>query len=209
MNPIDKYILDHTAAEDPLLKELFRDTHVKIMLPHMLSGHLQGKILGMITSMIKPQNVIEIGTYTGYSAISIAHCLHENAKIISIDINDELESFTRGYIDKSGLNNKIDYLIGDALKIIPKMNIEFEMAFIDGDKSQYIDYFEIILPKMKKGGFIIADNVLWYGKVIQPLDPSDKFTKGILEFNQYVHADPRVENVIFPIRDGLMVLRVL
>jgi caffeoyl-CoA O-methyltransferase len=204
---IENYILDHTDPESELLAELSRETQHKVLLSRMLSGHLQGKILEMISKMIGPKNILEIGTYTGYSAICLAQGLSANGKLHTIEINDELESFVRPFIEKSGLENKIQLHIGDAKEIIPKINCEFDLVFIDGDKRQYVDYYEIVMEKTKKGGFILADNVLWSGKVVTPLNPNDDYTAGILKFNDFVHHDPRVENVILPVRDGIMILR--
>jgi caffeoyl-CoA O-methyltransferase len=204
---IEKYIIDHTEPESSLLAELNRETQHKILLSRMLSGHVQGKILEMISQMIRPVNILEIGTYTGYSAICLAQGLSEGGKLITIEINDELESFIRHFFAKSGLESKIELHIGDAKKIIPSFECEFDLIFIDGDKREYLNYYKTVIEKTRKGGFILADNVLWNGKVISPLRPNDDYTAGILEFNDFVHKDPRVENVILPIRDGIMILR--
>jgi predicted O-methyltransferase YrrM len=204
---IEQYIIDHTEPENKVLKELSRQTQHKVLLSRMLSGHLQGKVLEMISKMISPEYILEIGTYTGYSAICLAQGLKENGKIHTIEINDELENFIKQYISKSGLENKIDLHIGNALEIIPTINHEFDLVFIDADKRQYLEYYQIAIEKTRKGGFILADNVLWNGKVVSPLNPNDEYTAGILKFNDFVHHDPRVENVILPIRDGIMMLR--
>ncbi len=205
---LEYYISEHTESENDVLKELYRQTHLKIYHPRQLSGHLQGKSLEMFVHMIKPKNILEIGTFTGYSAICMALALEENAHIHTIEVNDELEDFIRHYIKKSGTDEKIKLHIGSAQKIIPTLSVEFDLVFMDAEKNEYIDYFEIILPKVKKGGFILADNVLWSGKVIQEdIASNDYFTKGILNFNEYVHNDKRVQNVLLPIRDGIMVLR--
>ena len=204
---IDKYIQEHTSPESSLLAELNRETYHKILFPRMLSGHLQGKILEMVSRMIKPRNILEIGTYTGYSAICMAQGLTEGGKLHTIEINEELENFIKHYIKKSGLEDKIELHFGDAQEIIPKMNIEFDLVFIDGDKRQYFDYYNLVYEKTRAGGFILADNVLWSGKVIKPVEPNDDYTSGILRFNEFVNQDPRVDNVILPIRDGIMVLR--
>jgi caffeoyl-CoA O-methyltransferase len=204
---IEKYILDHTEAESSLLALLNRETQHKILLSRMLSGHLQGKFLEMISKMINPDNILEIGTYTGYSAICLAQGLTDGGKIHTIEINDELESFIRPYFVKAGLENKIYLHIGDAIEIVPKLNCEFDLIFIDGDKRQYLDYYKIVIEKIRPGGFILVDNVLWSGKVVLPLNPNDDYTSGIMEFNDFVHNDSRVENVILPIRDGIMMLR--
>lgn len=204
---IEQYILEHTGPESNLLKELSRETQHKILLSRMLSGHLQGKILEMISKMIRPESILEIGTYTGYSAICLAQGLTDSGKLHTIEVNDELESFIRHYIEKSGLANKIELHIGNAIEIMPNIDKEFDLIFIDGDKRQYLDYYKIAFEKVKKGGFILADNVLWSGKVVLPLHPNDDYTAGILEFNSFVQSDARVENVILPLRDGIMMVR--
>ena len=204
---LDQYILDHTEAESDLLASLNRDTQHKILMPRMLSGHLQGKILEMISKMINPSYILEIGTYTGYSAICLAQGLTENGQIHTIEINDELESFIRPYFEKSGLKGKIHLHIGSALEIIETLNNDIDLVFIDGDKREYLEYYNLLINKVRKGGFILADNVLWSGKVIEPLNQNDDYTRGILQFNQFVHNDERVENVILPVRDGIMLLR--
>jgi len=202
---LENYILAHTDAEPDFLQELGRQTHVKILLPRMLSGHLQGRILKMLTAMLNPKRVLEIGTYTGYSALCIAEALGTGAKITTIDINDELESFTRSFFDKSEYAAKIEYLIGDALQLMPTLTETFDLIFIDGDKRQYAAYYEAAMQKLKPGGFIWADNVLWDGKVL--LEKDDAYTDGIKAFNKLVQNDVRVENLILPIRDGIMMIR--
>ena len=204
---LENYILEHTAPESEILAELNRETQHKILLPRMLSGHLQGKILEMISQMIQPSYILEIGTYTGYSAICLAKGLKDGGILHTIEINDELESFTRGFIQKSGLESKIKFHIGDASQIIPQLPDQVDLAFIDADKRQYLDYYKLIIEKVRVGGFILADNVLWSGKVTEPLLENDEYTRGIMEFNDFVHNDPRVENIILPIRDGIMLLR--
>jgi len=204
---LEQYISNHTEAESSLLAELNRETNHKVLLSRMLSGHVQGKFLEMISKMINPKNILEIGTYTGYSALCLAQGLTENGKIHTIEINDELESLIRRYFSRSGLEHKIELHIGNALEIIPGLDEEFDLVFIDADKSQYLDYYNIVIDKTRKGGYILADNVLWSGKVVLPLDPNDDNTSGILVFNDFVHRDTRVENVILPIRDGIMLLR--
>ena len=207
---LEKYIINHTSEEEDILKELNRATYSKMMHPRMLSGHLQGKVLKMITQMINPENALELGTYTGYSAISIALGLSENSKIYTIDIDDEIEDFASKYIEKSGLKNKIEFIVGDALELIPTLDKEFQMVFIDAEKNEYLQYYNAIFDKVSSGGYIIADNVLWSGKVIEKnIKSNDHFTKGIIEFNKFIQNDNRVENVLFPIRDGLMVIRKL
>ncbi|NJO87752.1 MAG: O-methyltransferase [Chloroflexia bacterium] len=204
---LEKYILDHTEAESELLAELSRETQHKVLLPRMLSGHLQGKVLEMISKMIRPSYILELGTYTGYSAICLAHGLQDNGILHTIEINDELESFTKTFIQKSGLGGKIKFHIGDAAEIIQQLPDNIDLVFIDADKRKYLDYYRLVIEKTRSGGFILADNVLWSGKVVETNNPNDEYTKGILEFNDFVHQDERVENVILPIRDGIMMLR--
>ncbi len=204
---LEEYILDHTTKEDDLLKELSRETHIKVLRPRMLSGHLQGQLLKMISHMVRPQNILEIGTYTGYSAICLAQGLNKDGKIYTIDINDEIEEFTTKYIEKSGLSDNIEFLIGDALDIIPELDVAFDMVFIDADKRNYLDYYKLVFDKIRPGGFIIADDILWDGKVVEELDSKDAQTKGIIEFNDFVQNDERVENVIIPLRHGITLIR--
>ncbi|WP_461632572.1 O-methyltransferase [Labilibaculum euxinus] len=204
---LEDYILQHTEAEDLVLKDLTRETHVKMLRPRMLSGHLQGKFLKMTCQMIQPLRILEIGTYTGYSAISMAMGTSEDCIIHTIDCNDELEQFTRKYIKRSGFENRIQFHIGDALEIIPKLEEDFDLVFIDADKRQYIEYFEAVFPKLNKGGFILADDVLWDGKVVEEIENNDKQTQGIINFNHFIQEDSRVENLILPIRHGLMMIR--
>ncbi len=208
-NELEKYILEHSESENDLLKELNRDTNVQIYHPRMLSGHLQGRVLKMICEMVKPENILEIGTYTGYSALCFAETLPENGKIHTIEINDELEDFIRKYINKSAYKNKIKLYFGDALHIVPTINTVFDIVFIDADKKQYIDYYKTVFDKVKEGGYIIADNVLWSGKVTENYNETDEQTRGIIDFNNFVQNDSRVFNVIFPIRDGMMVIKKL
>ena len=173
----------------------------------MLSGHLQGRVLSMISHMIQPNLVLEIGTYTGYSAICMAEALAENGRIITIDKNEEIEGMVRKYFDEAGLSKAIDYRIGDAMKLVPGVEEDIDLVFIDADKKNYLNYYNLVIDKIRPGGFIIADNVLWSGKVLKTEGKTDKDTQAILDFNRSVHEDQRVENVLFPIRDGLMVLR--
>jgi len=211
MNFIDKgiedYALKHTTPESELLKKLNRETHAKIMMPRMLSGHLQGRLLSMLSHMIKPEYVLEIGTYTGYSALCLAEGLKENGKLITIDINEEIEKFTRSFFEQSSFKNKIEFYIGNALSIIPIINHQFDIVFIDADKENYIAYYDLVFDKVKKGGYIIADNVLWSGKVLLDNDKLDKDSKAIKAFNDKIQEDKRVENILLPIRDGLMICR--
>lgn len=203
------YVEDHTQSESELLKKINRDTHVNVLMPRMLSGHLQGQVLRMLSLMIQPAKVLEIGTYTGYSALCLAEGLTETGKLITIDINAELEERVRGYFAKSSVKQKIEYRIGNALEIIPTLNESFDLVFIDADKSNYSNYFDLCIDKVRKGGYLIADNVLWSGKILMPLEKMDKDTLLIHKFNKKIQEDKRVENVLFPIRDGLMVMRKL
>ena len=199
------YVEQHTSSENDLLKRINRETHIKTLKPRMLSGHLQGRVLAMISHMIRPQRILEIGTFTGYSAVCLAEGLAPDGKLVTIDINEELESQVRRYFDEAGLTNKIDYRIGNALTVIPTLTDIFDLVFIDGDKENYGRYFDMIVDKVRLGGFILADNVLWSGKVVN--SKSDKKTNAIVEFNAMVQRDPRVENVLLPIRDGIMMMR--
>jgi len=203
---VEKYVLEHTEEENELLKELYRQTHVKIYHPRMLSGHLQGKILKMLSHMIAPYRILEIGTYTGYSALCLAEGLLPGGLLHTIEINDELEEFIRLYINRSPHASKIKLHIGNAINIVPSIDETFDLVFIDGDKREYLAYYHAVFNKVRQGGFIIADNVLWNGKVLNP-NENDEFTMSIREFNDYVHFDTRVENVMLPIRDGMMILR--
>ncbi|MGC9373941.1 MAG: O-methyltransferase [Bacteroidales bacterium] len=204
---IEQYILDHSDPEDPLLAELNRETNLKVLRPRMLSGHLQGKILEMMSKMIRPQKILEIGTYTGYSAICLAKGLQKNGVLHTIEINDELEHFIRKYLQKAGLEDIVKLHIGNALEIIPNLVETFDLVFIDGDKRQYSDYYHTLFDYVKPGGFILADNVLWSGKVIELESPDDEYTKGIFAFNELIAKDTRVEKVIIPLRDGLTLIR--
>jgi len=204
-NDLQKYVEGHTSAEPELLKKITRDTNAKVMMPRMLSGHVQGRFLSMISHFIKPQNILEVGTYTGYSAICLAEGLNLGGKLVTIDVNEELESRVRGYFQEAGLTEKIDYRIGDAANIIPTLDRIFDLVFIDADKENYSKYYDLVFDKVRAGGVILADNVLWSGKVTKP--KPDKDTRALLEFNQKVMNDPRVENLLLPIRDGIMMIR--
>lgn len=205
---IEKYINDHISPQGELLEELFRKTHTSVINPNMVSGHLQGKVLEMIVSMISPQLVLEIGTYTGYSAISMAGVMAEGSELHTIEVNDELYELSSTYISKAGMDHKIVMHTGDAKTIIPGLNMLFDLVFIDGDKREYTQYYNIVFPVLKTGGYIIADNVLWDGKVVNPKD-NDPMTTGIRSFNKLVKSDPGVEQVILPLRDGLMLIKKL
>ncbi len=204
---IENYILNHIDEEDELLNDIYRQTHIKILRARMVSGHLQGEILKMICRMINPKKILEIGTFTGYSSMCMAQVIDKNATIDTIDINDEVALFAQQFFDKSPDGKKICQHIGNALDIVPKLNKSFDLIFIDGDKRQYPDYYKMFINLLNKGGYIIADNTLWSGKVIQPITPNDYQTKGIIEFNDLVKQDKNVEKVILPIRDGLTLIR--
>ena len=204
---LEKYILDHTSPEDDFLSELDRETHLKILRSRMLSGHLQGRILSMISQMIRPNAILEIGTFTGYSALCLAKGLAEGGKLHTIEIDDELESIAKKYFQKSGMGDRIISHIGDARQVISSLNQQFDLVFIDADKREYSEYYKLVLPLIPLGGFILADNILWNGKVVEPESADDEQTRGILEFNKLVQEDSRVENVILPVRDGIMLIR--
>ena len=204
---IEKYIEDHTTPESELLKELNRQTHLRTFYPRMLSGNVQGKFLEMICRMLQPKRVLEIGTFTGYSAIAMAQGLPKDGLIYTLEVNGEMEDFISEFISKSGFNKKIKLLMGDALEIIPSLEEEFDLVFIDADKEQYVEYYKLAKTKLKKGGFIITDNVLWSGKVTESSSITDKETQGIVEFNELVKNDIEVEQVMLSIRDGLMLIR--
>ena len=206
-NNLDDYIKKYSEEEDSVLYELFRETNKKVLQPRMLSGHIQGKILEMLTRMMQPQNVLEIGTYTGYGTICIAKGLPENGIIHTIEINDELEGLNQYYIQKAGVSDKVYTHTGTAQAIVPEINEMYDCIFIDGDKREYPEYLEISKKYLKHSGFILADNVLWNGKVLDSPQNRDKHTQGIQEFNEAVKNDPELENVIFPLRDGLMIIR--
>lgn len=203
---LQKYVEEHTAPEPPLLHQINRETHLEVLKPRMLSGHLQGRVLSMLSHMIQPTYILEIGTYTGYSAICMAEGLAKDGKLVTLDINEELEPRVRAYFQESGFSEQIDYRIGNARDIIPLLNYSWDLVFIDADKEAYPTYFEMTLPQLRKGGFMIIDNVLWSGKVADP-DKTDKATMAMKTFNQLVHDHPDVDNALFPIRDGLMILR--
>ena len=204
---LEKYILEHISPEDELLKEISRQTHLKILRPRMLSGHLQGQILYMITRMINPSRILEIGTYTGYSAICMAKGLAQNGRIDTIEINDELTPFIQSFLNKSPFKDQVNLMIGSAIKILPTLTDTYDLIFIDGDKREYPDYYHLAMTCLRPGGYILADNILWDGKVAENPDPNDDYTKGIIEFNKIVTDDERVENVIFPVRDGISIIR--
>ena len=206
---IEEYCESHTEQESDLLRTLNRETHANVLSPRMLSGHMQGRFLSMISRMITPENILEIGTYTGYSALCFAEGLSKTGRIITIDVNEELETMVRRYFENSPYASQIDYRIGNALEVIPGLTDTFDLIFIDADKLNYLAYYNLCLPKLRKGGFIIADNVLWSGKVVEKKERTDKDTQALLDFNRTIQEDPRVSNILLPIRDGLMVLQKL
>lgn len=202
---ITRYAEAHTSPESALLKKINRDTHAHILMPRMLSGQLQGRFLSMISHLIRPRYILEIGTYTGYSALCLAEGLAADGRLITVDVNEELESRVRAYFKESGVEDKIDYRIGDAAQLIPTLPGNMDLVFIDADKENYSTYYQLVLDKMNLGGVILADNVLWSGKVTRP--QPDKDTRSIQNFNTMVINDPRVECLLLPIRDGIMMVR--
>jgi len=203
---LEKYIETFSTTEDPVLEGLYRQTHIRFLNPNMVSGHLQGKFLEFISMMIRPDNILEIGTFTGYSAICLAKGLKPEGRLITIELNDELTDFAHSYFCRTGLESKITQLTGKAQDIIPGLDVMFDLVFIDGDKREYIEYFNLIIGKVKPGGFVIADNVLWGGKVVEE-DTTDPQTRGIIDFNNMLKNAIDIENVIIPLRDGLMIIR--
>ena len=203
---LDQYCCAHTADENDLLKRVNRETHVEVLQPRMLSGHFQGRVLSMLSKMIQPQRILEIGTYTGYSALCMAEGLSTDGKLVTIDVNEELAQRVQGYFDASAFAKQINYIISPALDVIPTLNETWDLVFIDADKQNYIEYYELILPLVRSGGYVILDNVLWSGKVAEP-DKNDKDTVLLRKLNELIHEDERVEEVLLPIRDGLMIAR--
>jgi len=206
---LEDYIEQHSAREPELLAALNKETYQKILLPRMLSGHFQGRVLSMLSKLVRPVNILEIGTYTGYSALCLCEGMQENGTLHTIDIKEELTDFQRKYFDRSPWGKQIVQHLGDALQIIPTIEMKFDLVFIDADKENYLNYFELIVPKMTKGGIILSDNVLWSGKVLEPMQTNDTSTKVLVEYNRILRDDPRVETVLLPIRDGLTVSRIL
>ncbi len=206
---LEDYIEQHSEKEPQLLADLNKETYQKILLPRMLSGHFQGRVLSMLSKLIRPVNILEIGTYTGYSALCLCEGMRDNGQLHTIDIKEELVDFQRKHFDKSPWGRQIVQHLGEAVDIIPNLDMQFDLVFIDADKENYINYFEMIVPKMNKGGIILSDNVLWSGKVLEPLQKNDLSTKILLKYNQLLKNDPRVETVLLPIRDGLTVSRIL
>ena len=204
---LDQYVCAHSENEPEILADLNRRTHVSIIQPRMLSGHYQGRVLSMLSHMIQPEKVLEIGTYTGYSALCLAEGLKEKGHLTTIDVNEELEDFVATYIEKAGMGDRITQLIGDAIDIIPTLDEQFDIVFIDADKKNYCNYYDLVFDKVKSGGYIIADNVLWSGKVLEDYDSLDRETKILMDYNRKIHEDERVQEVLLPIRDGIMIAR--
>ena len=204
---LDKYILDHIDPEGEYLHQLWRATQMKLSYGQMASGHLQGRLLKMLVRMIRPQRVLELGMFSGYSALSMAEGLEDGAELHTFEIFDEIEDFTRPWIEGSPYGKYIHIHIGDALDLVPQMGVMWDMAFIDADKREYVQYYEMILPRLRKGGYILADNTLWYGRITEDVRESDLQTLGLQRFNDMVAQDNRVEKVILPLRDGLTVIR--
>lgn len=207
VSALDKYILSHTDPEGDYLYSLWRATNIHTLHGRMASGHLQGRLLKMIVRMVRPKNILEIGTFSGYSAISLAEGLDDGGMVYTYEINDELEDFTRPWIEGSSVADKIHFIIGDALIEAPKLGIEFDLAFIDGDKRTYIEAYEMCMSIVRKGGFLLADNTLWDGHVVEQPRPADRQTAGIENFNDHLMEDRRTEKVLLPLRDGLTLIR--
>ncbi len=203
---LEKYILNHIDKEDELLATLDRDTHLYHLRPRMVSGHLQGRILKMFCRMIRPQRILELGTFTGYSALCLAEGLCEGGEVHTIEIDDEIEDFTRSHLARSPYGNRIKLMIGDAVEIVPTLSDTYDLVFIDANKRDYLKYYELVLPKVRPEGFILADNTLWDGKVVTDPHSRDAQTVGIERFNDFIATDNRVEKVILPLRDGLTIL---
>jgi caffeoyl-CoA O-methyltransferase len=202
---LEKYIEDYSSPEDPVLEDLYRQTHIRFVNPNMVSGHLQGKFLEFLSIMIRPVNILEIGTFTGYSAICLSRGLEEEGKLITIELNDELTDFASSYFKKAGVESKIIQLTGKAQDLIPDLDLMFDLVFIDGDKREYVEYYKLITEKVKPGGFIIADNVLWGGQVLEE-ETKDPQALGIISFNKMIKSETGIEEVIMPVRDGLMLI---
>lgn len=206
---LDTYVVKHSQKEPELLQQLNRETYQKIIQPRMLSGAYQGRVLSMLSKLINPKNILEIGTYTGYSAICLAEGIQKDGELHTIDINEELEDFQRKYFNLSSYGKQIHQHVGDATKIIPDLDMKFDLVFIDADKPNYPTYFELVISKINSGGVILSDNVLWNGKVIEKVDEEDISTKALLKYNTLLIEDKRIETILLPIRDGLTISRVL
>lgn len=206
---LEDYVAQHSQDEPALLAQLYKETYQKVLLPRMLSGHFQGRVLSMLSKLVRPIQILEIGTFTGYSALCLCEGLQQNGQLHTIDIKEELVDFQRKYFDKSKFGPQIFQYLGDAIDIIPTLNQHFDLVFIDADKENYAHYFDLIVPKMNKGGIILSDNVLWSGKVLNPTTTGDISTAKLKIFNSKVKNDPRVETILLPIRDGLSMCRIL
>ena len=204
---LDKYVVDHSEQEPKLLQQLTRETYQKVLQPIMLSGPYQGRVLSMISKLIRPKSILELGTFTGYATLCLAEGLDKDGELHTIDINEELVDFQRKYFDKSGFGSQIIQHTGSALDILPQLNQTFDLIFIDADKPNYPNYFHLIIDKLNPGGIILSDNVLWHGKVVEPLNEKDKSTKAVLDYNILLKNDERIETVLLPIRDGLTISR--
>lgn len=205
---IDEYAVDHTQPEPELLARLARETHQKVLQPRMLSGHYQGRLLSMISKIARPKTILELGTYTGYSALCLAEGLQKDGVLHTIDINEELKDFQKKYFDLSIFKDQIHQHLGNALKIIPNLDLKFDLVFIDADKPNYPDYFDLIINKLNPGGIILTDNVLWSGKVVEKIQEDDESTRALVKYNTLVAADRRLETIMLPIRDGLSISRL-
>lgn len=203
----EQYILNHIEPECPVLKELDRETHLKVPGARMLSGHLQGQVLAMVSKMIRPRRILELGTFTGYSAICLARGLDETGRLITIELDDELEGMAHKFFFKAGFQQQIFQIIGPALEIVPELNEIFDLVFLDADKREYVAYYNLVFDKVRRGGYIIADNTLWSGKVLEAPAPDDEQTRGVIAFNELIKNDLRVEKVILPLRDGMTIIR--
>ena len=210
MDKLEQYILDNTSEEEALMHQLERETYLRVINPRMISGHLQGKLLEMLVRMMRPKRVLEIGTFTGYSALSIARGLDEGAILDTIEVDDELEDIAASYFDKSGYGSRIRQHIGSALDVVPRLGEVYDMVFIDGDKREYPAYYDMLMDGgyVRSGSMLLADNILWYGKVAEPIAHNDRHTEAIVEFNRKVKEDDRVDNVIVPIRDGINMIYI-
>ena len=204
---LDDYVVKHSQEEPKLLQELNRETFLKILQPRMLSGHYQGRVLSLLSKLINPKYILEIGTYTGYSALCLAEGLKKSGELHTIDINEELFDFQRKYFDRSDFGNQIHQHLGNALEIVPSLNITFDLVFIDAEKENYIDFFNIIINKLNSGGVLLSDNVLWSGKVLDQTSQTDESTKSLIAYNKLLNEDERIESIILPIRDGLTISR--
>lgn len=205
---LEDYIQKHSEEEPELLQELTRETHLRVLWPRMITGHFQGRVLSMLSKIINPTTILEIGTYTGYSALCLAEGMKKNGELHTIDINEELKEIQQKYFEKSEFGNRIVQHTGDALEVIPKLNLVFDLIFIDAEKKEYPNYLEAVLKKVRPGSLILSDNVLWSGKVVEPIDPKDKVTNILLDYNKKLKEDKRLETVLLPIRDGLTLSRV-